>query len=226
MKVAASPYAFPLSGELRPANTALLVIDMQIDFCGPGGYMDRMGFDLPFLRSTIAPIARLLAAFRIRSYSIVHTRETFAPDLSDVQPHRRWRPDHGIAVGDSGPLGRTLIKGEPCWQIIPELAPRADEAVFDKPTYGAFAPGQLGPHLHRHAIRNLVIVGLTTDCCISTTLREALDRGFECLTVEDCCAASSRETHAAALSVLRKKSGIFGAIASSSDVLAALEATF
>jgi len=223
MKIPAKPYHFPLSGDCGPGDTALLVIDMQIDFCGPGGYMDRMGFDLAFLRSPIAPIARLLEAFRSRNYPVIHTRETFQPDLSDVQPHRLWRPPGGIAVGDAGPLGRTLIRGEPCWDIIPELAPIAGEAVFDKPTYGAFAPGELGPHLQAHGVRHLVIVGLTTDCCISTTLREALDRGFECLTVDDCCAASSRETHDAALSVLRKASGIFGVMAASSDVLAALE---
>jgi nicotinamidase-related amidase len=222
LNVAAQPYDFPLSGALD-RRTALLVIDMQTDFCGPGGYMDRMGFDLAFLRGPIAPIARLIDAFRRRAFPIVFTRETFRPDLSDVQPHRLWRPPGGIAVGDPGPLGRCLIAGEPCSEVIAELAPLPAEAVFDKASYGAFARTGLEAHLRARGIAHLVIVGLTTDCCVSTTLREALDRGFECLTLEDCCAASSVATHEAAMAVLRKKSGIFGAVAASAAVLACLE---
>ena len=224
VQVRSDPYAFPLVGELSAVSTALLVIDMQVDFCGAGGYMDIMGFDLGFLRAPIAPILRLMDAFRRQGFPVVHTRETFAADLSDVQPHRLWRPPGGIAVGDPGPLGRCLIAGEPCSALIPELKPLPEEPVFDKAGYGAFARTGLERHLRGAGIGNLVIVGLTTDCCVSTTLREALDRGFDCLTLTDCCAASTRATHEAALTVLRKASGIFGAMAHSSAVLECLKA--
>jgi nicotinamidase-related amidase len=129
-------------------------------------------------------------------------------------------------VGDPGPLGRCLIAGEACWDVIAELAPAPGEAVFDKPGYGAFARTGLEGHLRGLGISNLVIVGLTTDCCVSTSLREALDRGFDCLTLADCCAASTRATHEAALTVLRKASGIFGAMADSAAVLACLANTY
>jgi nicotinamidase-related amidase len=225
VKVLSDPYAYPLVGELNAVSTALLVIDMQVDFCAPGGYMDRMGFDLGFLRGPIAPIRRVIDAFRRYGLPIVHTRETFAADLSDVQAHRLWRPPGGIAVGDPGPLGRCLIAGEPCWELIPELAPAPGEPVFDKAGYGAFARTGLERHLRAAGISNLVIVGLTTDCCVSTSLREALDRGFDCLTLADCCAASTPATHQAALTVLRKASGIFGAMADSSAILDCLATT-
>jgi len=221
-QVRSKPYAFPLSGALGPASTALLLIDMQVDFCGAGGYMDRMGFDLAFLRGPIEPIRKVLAAFRQGGFPVIHTRETFAPDLSDAQPHRLWRPPGGIAVGDPGPLGRCLIAGEPCWELIPELAPAPGEAVFDKAGYGAFARTGLEAHLRAAGIGNLVIAGLTTDCCVSTSLREALDRGFDCLTLADCCAAATRATHEAALTVLGKASGIFGAMAESAALLECL----
>ena len=224
-QVDSEPYRFPLSGVLTPDTTALLIIDMQVDFCGAGGYMDRMGFDLAFLRQPIAPIQRVLHAFRRHGFRVVHTRETFAPDLSNVQPHRLWRPPGGIVVGDPGPLGRCLIAGEPCWELIPELRPAPGEAVVDKSGYGAFTGTGLDEHLRRASLRNLVIVGLTTDCCVSTSLREALDRGFDCLTLSDCCAASSPATHLAALSVLRKASGIFGAMAQSNALLKCLDHT-
>jgi len=160
-----------------------------------------------------------MEAFRRHGFAIIHTLETFAADLSDVQPHRLWRPPGGIAVGDPGPLGRCLIASEPCAALIPELSPLPDETVFDKAGYGAFGRTGLEQRLRAAGIFNLVIVGLTTDCCISTSLREALDRGFDCLTLADCCAASTRATHEAALTVLRKASGIFGAMAHSAAVL-------
>lgn len=222
-RVASTPYAFPLNGQFDPPATALLVIDMQVDFCGPGGYMDAMGFDLGFLRGPIAPIQAVLAAFRARRLPVLHTREAFAPDLSDVQPHRLWRsPGAGVVVGDLGLHGRCLIHGEPCWEIIPELAPAANEAVFDKPGYGAFGTTNLDNHLKQHGIKNLVLVGLTTDCCIQTSLREALDRGYDCLTLQDCTAAATPQVHETAIRGIARSSGIFGALASSQDLLAAL----
>lgn len=218
------PYPFPLNGELVPATTAVVVIDMQADFCAAGGYMDRLGFDLEVLRAPIEPIRRVLAATRALGFPIVHTRETFKADLSNVQPHRLWRSPGGMTVGDRGPLGRCLIEGEPCWEIIPELAPEPGELVIDKAAYGAFCNTDLESGLRERGIGNLVLMGLTTDCCIHTTLREALDRGFDCLTLEDGCGAATREVHTAALALLRKKAGIFGATGTTAMLLEALGA--
>lgn len=185
--------------------------------------MDAMGFDLDFLRGPIAPIKAVLAAFRARGLPVLHTREAFAADLSDVQPHRLWRsPGAGVVVGDAGLHGRCLIHGEPCWEIIPELAPAANEVVFDKSGYGAFGTTNLNSHLKQHGIRNLVFVGLTTDCCIQTSLREALDRGYDCLTLQDCTAAATPQVHETAIQGITRTSGIFGALASSQDLLVAL----
>jgi nicotinamidase-related amidase len=168
----------------------------------------------------------VLAAARARGLTIIHTREGFAPDLSDLQPHRRWRPaEGGPAVGDEGPLGRFLVRGEPCWEIIPELAPRPGEAIFDKTSYGAFSSTALDAHLRERGVRHLILTGLTTDCCIQSNLREALDRGYDCLTLEDCCGASSQETHELSMRLIRKRSGVFGAVASSKEFLAAMGET-
>jgi nicotinamidase-related amidase len=225
-KVQANPYAFPLNGALTPQSTALLVIDMQGDFCAEGGYMHQFGFDLGALRRPIPVIARVMAACRAVGLPVIHTRETFSPDLSDVQPHRLWRgiDGKGVAVGDEGPKGRYLIEGAECWQIIPELAPLPGEAVFDKPSYGAFGFTGIEAHLRERGIHNLILTGLTTDCCIHTNVREALDRGFDCLTLSDGTGACFQAVHEAAIQLLIKKSGVFGAVAESGAVLAALAA--
>lgn len=226
MRIPSSPYDFPLDGALEPANCALMVIDMQVDFCAPGGYMDRMGVDLAPLRAPIGPIAQVLDAMREGGYTVVHTRETFQPDLSDVQPHRRFRGVDGktLIPGDGGPLGRSLIQGEPCWDIIAELAPRDGEAVFDKNAYGAFGSTAIHDYLRRRGIANLVITGLTTNCCIHSNLREALDRGYDCLVIEDCCGATSRESHQRSLEMMRSSDGVFGAIAHSAALIDAIRA--
>ena len=224
-KVAAEPYPFPLGGGLAPGDTALLVIDMQIDFCGAGGYMERSGVDLGPLRAPIEPIARVLAAMRRADFSVVHTRETFRPDLSDAQPHRLFRGADGAAIvpGDEGPLGRCLIAGEPCWDIIAELAPAAGEAVFDKNGYGAFGTTAIDAHLRDRGIANLVLTGVTTDCCIHSNLREALDRGYDCLTLADCCGASSRDNHERAMAIIQSPAGVFGTVSTSGALLDALD---
>ena len=151
---------------------------------------------------------------RAEGYTVVHTRETFSPDLSDVQPHRLYRGPDGktIVVGDEGPLGRCCIRGEPCWEIIPELAPAAGEAVFDKSGYGAFNCTEIGRYLESRGIRNLVIAGLTSNCCIQSNLREALDHGFECLVLEDCCGASSTAAHEHSMALIRNPAGVFGTL--------------
>ena len=224
-KVAADPYPFPLNGGFEPGNTALLVIDMQVDFCAPGGYMERSGVDLGPLRAPVEPIARVLAAMRRVGFTVVHTRETFRPDLSDVQPHRLFRGADGAAIvpGDAGPLGRCLIAGEPCWDIIAELAPVAGEAVFDKNGYGAFGTTAIDAHLRQRGIANLVLTGVTTNCCIHSNLREALDRGYDCVTLDDCCGAPTRESHERSMAIIRSPAGVFGAVSTSDALLDALD---
>lgn len=226
MKINANPYAFPLNGALSPATTALLVIDVQGDFCAPGGYMDSFGFDLGALRKPIPVIASLLSAFRANGFPIVHTRETFAADLSDVQPHRLWRgiDGKGVAVGDEGPNGRYLIRGAPCWEIISEVAPLPGELVTDKASYGAFGCTDIDAQLRARGIKNLVVTGLTSDCCIHTNVREALDRGYDCLTVSDATGACFQDVHDAAIKLLIKKSGVFGAVCDAAAILATLDA--
>lgn len=225
MFIQANPYLFPYNGNLRADNTALLIIDMQIDFCGPGGYVDQMGYDLSLTRRAIQPIKNLLNTARmIDGFTIIHTREGHRTDLSDLPPNKRWRSKQISAeIGSEGPMGRILVRNEPGWNIIEELAPLPGEVIIDKPGKGSFYATDLDLLLRTRGIQNLILTGITTDVCVHTTMREANDRGYECLILEDCTGATDYNNHLAALKMVTMQGGVFGSVSNSTEVIKVLE---
>ena len=199
---------------------ALLVIDMQRDFCAPGGYADRTGMDIAALRRPIPQIQSLLQAAREHGHGVVHTREGHRADLSDCSPAKLERSVlAGVPIGSQGPLGRLLVRGEYGHDIIDELAPLAGEPVVDKPGYGAFHQTDLELILQSAGARRLVLAGITTEVCVHSTLREAVDRGYRCITVGDACAASDPDIHRAALAMTRGEGNILGQVCDTDEVV-------
>ncbi|MBI3973001.1 MAG: cysteine hydrolase [Chloroflexi bacterium] len=218
LRVPANPYDYTFD----VGSTALVVIDMQGDFLLPGGFGEVLGNDASRLRPAIQPSMRVLAAARELGMLVVHTREGHLADLSDCPPAKRLRGQLALGIGDPGPMGRILVRGEPGWEIVPELAPIAGEIVIDKPGKGAFFATPLDHVLLSRGISSLLVAGVTTEVCVQTTVREANDRGYECLVLADCTASYYPEFHEATLAMLASQGAIAGWVADSADLLAAL----
>jgi nicotinamidase-related amidase len=217
--IAAEPYPF----EFKPDKCALLIIDMQRDFLEPGGFGEMLGNDVSQLRRTIEPNKKLLDAWRAAGLQVMHTREGHRPDLSDLPPAKKVRGKSEKTIGDEGPMGRILIRGEAGHDIIPELYPLPEEPVIDKPGKGAFFATDLQAILQNRGIQQLVVTGVTTEVCVNTTVREANDRGYECLVPEDCVGSYFPIFQEMGLNMIKAQGGIFGWVTSSTEIITALD---
>ncbi|MBS0533359.1 MAG: cysteine hydrolase [Proteobacteria bacterium] len=220
MKIAAEPAPIAID----PARTALVIIDMQRDFLEPGGFGETLGNDVSLLKAAVAPCQAVLEAARAAGMLVIHTREGHAPDMHDAPPAKVARGAPSKRIGDVGPMGRILIRGEPGHDIIDELYPIAGEPVIDKPGKGAFYATNLGLILANRGIEDLLVAGVTTEVCVNTTVREANDRGFRCVVLADCCASYFPEFHEAGLAMIKAQGGIFGWVTGSRQLLAAMAA--
>ena len=221
--VVADPYPWPGICTLSPDTTALLVIDMQNDFCSHGGYIDAMGYGVQATRDIIPRLKSVLDECRRLGFHIVHTRETYRGDLTNCPLTRQWRtPRAGAGVGSIGPMGRLLIEGQAGWDIIPELYPFPDEVIVNKSSRGAFYSTDLDLILRQWGVSNLILTGVTTDVCVHSTMREADDRGYDCLLLEDCTHATEATAKAGAILTIKTEGGVFGAVSNSASLLQAI----
>src|SRR6202051_2201589 len=218
LSVEAEPYAF----EFVPAECALLIIDMQRDFLEPGGFGEMLGNDVSQLRRAIEPNRRLLAAWRAAGLPVFHTREGHRPDLSDLPPAKKGRGRSKTTIGDPGPMGRILVRGEAGHDIIPELYPVAGEPVIDKPGKGAFYATDFDAILKNRGVAQLLVCGVTTEVCVNTSVREANDRGYDCVVLSDGCASYFPEFHEMGLKMIKAQGGTFGWVTDSAAVLKAM----
>lgn len=216
--VDAEPYPF----EFVPAQCALLIIDMQRDFLEPKGFGEMLGNDVSQLRRAIEPNRKLLSAWRKLGLQVIHTREGHRPDLTDLPPAKKVRGRNKTCIGDRGPMGRILVRGEPGHDIIPELYPLTTEPVIDKPGKGAFFATDLHAILQNHQIKQLIVTGVTTEVCVNTTVREANDRGYDCLVLDDCVGSYFPEFQRVGLEMIKAQGGIFGWVSNSGRLLAAM----
>ena len=214
----AEPYALAFD----PAATALLIIDMQRDFLEPGGFGEMLGNDVSLLRTTIEPCTRILKAARDAGLTVIHTREGHRPDLTDAPPSKLARGGLDVGIGDPGPMGRILVRGEPGHDIIPELPPADDEPVIDKPGKGAFYETDLDLILKNRGISTLIVCGVTTEVCVHTTVRQANDRGYECVVLADCVGSYFPEFQRVGLEMIKAQGGIFGWVSDSARAVQAL----
>ena len=219
ISVEAEPYAF----EFQPTTCALLIIDMQRDFLEPGGFGEMLGNDVAQLRGTIEPNKRLLSVWRARGWHVIHTREGHRPDLGCLPPAKKIRGRSPTSIGDQGPMGRILVRGEAGHDIIPELYPQFGEAVIDKPGKGAFYATDLHAILMNRGVKQLIVTGVTTEVCVNTTVREANDRGYDCLVPSDCVGSYFPEFQEMGLKMSKAQGGIFGWVSHSDKILAALK---
>ncbi len=217
-KVSAEPYEF----EFDARTTAVVMIDFQRDFVDPGGFGEALGNDVSLLRRAVAPSALVLAAARAASLFVIHTREGHRPDLTDCPPTKKARGRLKAGIGDQGPMGRILVRGEPGHDIVKELYPAPGEPVIDKPGKGAFYATDFHAILGHRRIAQLVVCGVTTEVCVSTSVREANDRGYDCLVLEDCVASYFSKLHEAALAMVKSQGAIFGWVSDSRRFLEAL----
>jgi biuret amidohydrolase len=218
MKIDANPFAF----EFDLAHTALVIIDMQRDFIEPGGFGETLGNDVSLLSAIVPACRRVLTAWRKAGGLVVHTRESHRPDLGDCPPAKRNRGNPSLRIGDAGPMGRILVAGEPGNQIVAELAPEAGEIVIDKPGKGAFYATPLQARLREAQVTHLVFMGVTTEVCVQTSMREANDRGYDCLLLEDCTESYFPQFKSATLDMMRAQGAIVGWTCRSDGLLAAL----
>jgi nicotinamidase-related amidase len=216
--IEAEPYTF----ELTPSTCALLIIDMQRDFLEPGGFGEMLGNDISQLRGTIGPNKTLLAAWRAKEWQVLHTREGHRPDLTDLPPAKKVRGRSKKTIGDAGPMGRILVRGQDGHDIIPELYPLPSEPVIDKPGKGAFYATDLHSILQHLAIKQLIVTGVTTEVCVNTTVREANDRGYDCLVPSDCVGSYFPEFQEMGLKMIKAQGGIFGWVSDSGKILDAI----